>query len=221
MTGIVVLPMVLGGPGFLDEGAEESTDPPAPDTKVFISKITPIAGATPSVQPASVPDPAPPAVPPAPARKSDTAAPPPARKSATAPPPPARKSGTAPPPPARKSGTAAPPPARTAPKLAAARAVGKTASDTAKTVAKDVSDSVIERGWIVRIGTYSNPHNVTELIKTLRQQGFEPSSANIQTAKGTATRVWVGPFAQRVEAARVRGRIQQSIGEKGLIAAYP
>ena len=43
----------------------------------------------------------------------------------------------------------------------------------------------------------------------------------IKTKKGVATRVWVGPYAKRVQAARVRTRIERVTGEKGLITPYP
>ncbi len=79
----------------------------------------------------------------------------------------------------------------------------------------------IERGWIVRIGTFSEPENSARIMSSLKALGFEPSSERVKTSGGVLTRVWVGPYAQRVEAGRARTRIQQTTGEKGLIAAFP
>ena len=57
-------------------------------------------------------------------------------------------------------------------------------------------------------------------MKRLKQAGFQPSTTNIDTGSGPATRVWIGPYAQRVEAARMRKRVNQVTGGEAYIAAY-
>lgn len=89
-------------------------------------------------------------------------------------------------------------------------------------VATDDNESAaIERGWIVQVGTFKNPENVKNLVDKLESGGFESSTAQVSTSEGTATRVWVGPFETRVEAARTKTRIKQRTGSEGLIVAYP
>ena len=59
------------------------------------------------------------------------------------------------------------------------------------------------------------------MVKRLQQAGFEASTTAIKTDKGSVTRVWIGPYAKRVEAARMRTRVEQVTGGEGYIAAYP
>lgn len=82
-------------------------------------------------------------------------------------------------------------------------------------------DGSVERGWIVQIGTFKNQNNVEKLVAKLQSGGFEPATTEVKTGKGAATRVWVGPFRTRVEAARNKTRVKQRTGTEGLIVAYP
>lgn len=82
-------------------------------------------------------------------------------------------------------------------------------------------DAAIERGWIVQVGTFKNPDNVKKLVDDLESSGFNSSTTDVDTSEGPATRVWVGPFETRVEAARIKTRVKQSTGSEGLIVAYP
>ncbi len=90
----------------------------------------------------------------------------------------------------------------------------------AKPAAKKAQPSV-DQGWIVQVGTFADRANSERVLADLRKAGFEPATSTVKTNKGEALRVWVGPFAQRVQAARVRTRIEQTLGYNGLITAYP
>ena len=83
------------------------------------------------------------------------------------------------------------------------------------------SSESVERGWVVRIGTFANAGNVEKVLVDLKSKGFAPDSESIETSKGVATRIWIGPYLQRVEAARARTRLEQQTGEPGLITAFP
>lgn len=78
-----------------------------------------------------------------------------------------------------------------------------------------------EPGWVVRVGTFAKEDNVTRVVERLKQAGFDPSTTEVKTARGTVTRVWIGPYSQRVEAARMRNRVNQVTGGEGYIAIYP
>lgn len=78
-----------------------------------------------------------------------------------------------------------------------------------------------EPGWVVRVGTFAKTENVERVVQRLKQAGFEPSTTKLKTDKGSVTRVWIGPYAQRVEAARMRTRVKQVTGGEGYIAVYP
>lgn len=75
--------------------------------------------------------------------------------------------------------------------------------------------------WIVRVGTFKETANASQIIQTLEDKGFQPQSAEVDTGVGKATRVWVGPYSKKVTASRILNRIEDEVGEKGFISAYP
>jgi|GEM_PF-175528 len=79
-----------------------------------------------------------------------------------------------------------------------------------------------DRGWIVRVGTFGQPSNARTMSRLLKSKGFAPRATREKTKEGlTMTRVWVGPFPERVTAGRVLENILDQTGEKGFIAPYP
>lgn len=184
--GVVILPALLGGIGP-EFGEEETQVTPRLDSKVFVSKITPIGGATPQRLPAPV-------------------------------------QNTQPVPEVSAATRAAPVVIATPEK----QVVG--AADTTRTKPKPetkpetksaIAAASGEPGWVVRVGTFAKRENVDRVVKRLEQAGFEPSTTNVKSQNGSVTRVWIGPYAKRVEAARMRTRVQQVTGGEGYIAAYP
>lgn len=94
--------------------------------------------------------------------------------------------------------------------------------DAAKPAAvKPAAEPDVDRGWMVQVGLFANSANARHLQQTLKDKGFTANTESASTSNGTATRVWVGPFEQRVAAARARARISQEIGGKSFIRAYP
>ncbi len=182
--GVIILPALLGGKGpqFGEEGAPVT---PRLESKVFVSKITPIGGETPQPISGTVRT-----------KKPETIA-----EAAT-------------PVPAMVS------PANTG---NSGKSIAKTepaARQKLKPKSKPVANSN-EPGWVVRVGTFAKQDNVERVVKRLQQAGFEPSTTNVKTDRGSVTRVWIGPYAKRVEAARMRTRVRQVTGGEGYIAAYP
>lgn len=182
--GVIILPALLGGEGpqFGEEGAPVT---PRLESKVFVSKITPIGGETPQPIHGTV----------------QTTKPEPIAEAAT-------------PVPATVS------PANTG---NSGKSIAKTepaARQKLKPKSKPAANSN-EPGWVVRIGTFAKQDNVERVVKRLQQAGFEPSTTNVKTDRGSVTRVWIGPYSKRVEAARMRTRVRQVTGGEGYIAAYP
>ncbi len=207
ILSVVVVPMILSGPKPAANLPVTDAAAKNPDTKVFISKITPIGGATPVLK-----------------RESERSP----GVTQTAPKPATQPKSAPTPKPTGKTATAKL--VAKATKQTPESVVEKTdrqntkpvdqRTATTESITKPYTKS-IERGWIVRIGTFSEPENATRIMSSLKALGFEPSSERVKTGRGVFTRVWVGPYAQRVEAGRARSRIQRSTGEKGLIAAFP
>ena len=104
---------------------------------------------------------------------------------------------------------------------AVAVAVTKPAAQPKPAAVKTEAKSEVDRGWVVRIGTFANADNVRKVLADLDDKGFSPEYEAVETSRGEATRIWLGPFAQRVDAARARTRLEQRTGEPGLITAYP
>jgi DedD protein len=196
---VLVLPLLLGGPdGGDQQGAGDDTD-----TTVFHSSITPIGGATPTAQQRAAAgeaagaddervDGATPAVSTAAKAEDETRT---ASVDRENPPQPGDKAAT------DKSTT---------------QSTGDAGQSTGSAGTKTV-----ERGWIVQVGVFKNPDNVKKLVAKLADGGIESSTSDVETSEGDATRVFVGPFETRVEAARSNVRVKQRTGSEGLIVAYP
>jgi len=101
--------------------------------------------------------------------------------------------------------------------------VSNDTSDATKKQAVKTEKKVasIDRGWVVQVATFGSVDNANKMKIKLEQKGFSVKTSKIDTASGQATRVWVGPFEQRVSAGRARAEIEQTVGQKGLIMAYP
>ncbi len=182
--GVIILPALLGGKGpqFGEEGAPVT---PRLESKVFVSKITPIGGETPQPISGTVRT-----------KKPETIA-----EAAT------------------------PVPAMVSPSNTgnSGKSIAKTepaARQKLKPKSKPVANSN-EPGWVVRVGTFAKQDNVERVVKRLQQAGFEASTTSVKTDRGSVTRVWIGPYTKRVEAARMRTRVRQVTGGEGYIAAYP
>lgn len=208
---VVVLPLLLGAPR--EEANGRDAEPAAsrePDTKVFRSNITPIGGATPSAEARNQPD----------LKRTvgellnpDT--PPDGGSTDGAQ---ASAAGNE----ADRSQQAA----RADEPGEAADAETQTASrseDSGSTAPADpaTAPSEIERGWIVQVGTFAKADNAQKLVADLENGGFGASTTDVETANGSATRVWIGPYGTRVEAARAKTRVSQRTGSEALIVAYP
>ena len=181
--GIVVLPALLGG-NDPEVGDEQMQLTPSLESKVFVSKITPIGGATPkplAKKPTSEQDE------PVELKVPESEAVTPVESQVS-------KVETQSKP--KQESQAAPEP-------------------------KQEKKANPEPGWVVRVGTFAKADNTERVVERLRQAGFDPSTTKVKTDKGSVTRIWIGPYAQRVEAARMRSRVKQVTGGDAFIAAYP
>ena len=81
----------------------------------------------------------------------------------------------------------------------------------------------IDVGWAVQVGVFTDKLGAANVVADLRTKGFQPSTTIVDTNRGpaTGTRIWLGPYAQRVEAAKAKTQLTQKTGEAGFIRAYP
>ncbi len=82
---------------------------------------------------------------------------------------------------------------------------------------KDQSDTSITNGWTVRVGTFSKSENVETISKLLDSSGFTTRHTDVETTLGKATRVWLGPYADKETAEKVSTRLKTLTGEKGYV----
>lgn len=204
---VIVLPLLLGGPEDASVGGGDTAGA-EPDTRVFRSNITPIGGPTPPVQEQE------------PAEMESAEAPPPVDEDAAQPEATA-EAGTQ----EEDAQVASAPSEPAAEPESADQATGR--ESTGETDSEGGGEpsvapaETVERGWIVQVGTFRNSDNVEKLVAELQNNGFGTSTTDVETTEGSATRVWVGPYETRVEAARIKTRVKQRVGSEGLIVAYP
>ncbi|MBX2848490.1 MAG: SPOR domain-containing protein [Acidiferrobacterales bacterium] len=91
-----------------------------------------------------------------------------------------------------------------------------------ETVATQPANSV-EVGWVVQVGVFTDSKGAAKVVADLKSKGFAPSTTIVDTnlGKATGTRVWLGPYAQRVEAAKSKTTLKDKTGGDGFIRAYP
>lgn len=211
---VIVLPLLLGGPGDDGSGADQAAAPGESETRVFRSNITPIGGETPDSRTGDGGD----------LERSvgqllESAAPPPGD---------IEPAGDAPADNAdtdddgqQKAAESGQPDEVAGDGSRVAPGDGEDGASESSGSGESAAPREVERGWIVQVGTFTKSGNVEKLVAELEEIGFKPSTTDVSTSSGDATRVWVGPFETRVEAARVKTRLTQRTGSEGLIVAYP
>ena len=76
-------------------------------------------------------------------------------------------------------------------------------------------------GWAVRVGTYSKQANADAVAKKLSASGFSVRKTIVKTALGgNATRIWLGPYAQKDTAREVSRGLKSITGEIGFVIKH-
>lgn len=204
---VIVLPMLLGGPaedpGRADDAAASRQSDT--ETRVFRSNITPIGGATPNAGPRK--------------EERERTVGELLEQEAATPSGAGAEQAAAPSVDEGSRGEGSEPEAGGDEQVAARSE--RSDSSTTRPADGTAEPKRVERGWIVQVGTFRKAGNVDKLVAELEKSGFGPSTSDVETSGGSATRVWVGPFETRVEAARVKNRVTQKTGSEALIVAYP
>lgn len=76
-------------------------------------------------------------------------------------------------------------------------------------------------GWVVQVGSFSSSKNAHALRDKLRKQGHATFVEAVKGKSGTAYRVRIGPEVSRKSAERLRQKLAEVAGLKGLVQAYP
>ena len=83
--------------------------------------------------------------------------------------------------------------------------------------------ATVDVGWIVQVGVFTDKNGADRVVEDLQSKGFKPSTSIVDTNRGkaTGTRIWLGPYAQRIDAAKAKSELTNKTGEAGFIRAYP
>lgn len=90
-------------------------------------------------------------------------------------------------------------------------------------IAKEKLNSSVDVGWVVQVGLFTEKNRAIAFISELKNKGFDASSNVVDTNRGknTGTRVWLGPFARKSNAANELKRLKAKAGKDGFIRVYP
>lgn len=86
-----------------------------------------------------------------------------------------------------------------------------------------VVENSVDVGWVVQVGVFTDRSGAEKVVVDLESRGFTPSTTIVDTNQGkaSATRVWLGPYAQRADAAKSMSTLKEKTGSDGFIRAYP
>ncbi len=99
--------------------------------------------------------------------------------------------------------------------------LGKTSIETLNESASDDVQMLLDTGWIVQIGLFSNQQNSIKLRNKIRKKGFVSFVDSITTATNKKMyRVRVGPFATRDEALSEQNKVKKSMNLKGIVKPH-
>ncbi len=72
--------------------------------------------------------------------------------------------------------------------------------------------------WVVQLGSFAETTNADNLVKQVRAQGMSAYSERVTSSSGAAiSRVRVGPFLQREDAAKAQQSIKSSLSINGVV----
>jgi len=93
-----------------------------------------------------------------------------------------------------------------------------TSTSTSKsTVSKKSTTAAASGGWILQVGVFSQSANADKKVSELKKKGFNAKSGKVKTSKGVATKVWIGPFKDRVSAEKMQDRLQHKTRQRGMV----
>lgn len=95
------------------------------------------------------------------------------------------------------------------------------AEPVARAMPAERGEAVIEEGWVVQVGSFSEEGRAQALRKSLRGEGFEAFVEPFSSGEIHVYRVKVGPPAARADAEGLAVRLEQEQGLKGLVVSQP
>jgi len=83
-----------------------------------------------------------------------------------------------------------------------------------------LSDAGLPQGWVVRLGSFSDSENASNLVTRLQDAGYKAYSRVIRSSQQTLTGVFVGPWLDRGQVNEYQQKLQEEFSLAGLVVRY-
>lgn len=83
-----------------------------------------------------------------------------------------------------------------------------------------LSDTGLPQGWVVRLGSFSDSENASNLVTRLQEAGYKAYTRDIRSAQGALTGVFVGPWLDRGQVNDYQRQLQEEFSLAGLVVRY-
>ena len=83
-----------------------------------------------------------------------------------------------------------------------------------------LSDAGLPQGWVVRLGSFSDSENASNLVIRLQDAGYKAYSRVMRSSQESLTGVFVGPWLDRGQVNEYQQTLQEEFSLVGLVVRY-
>ena len=83
-----------------------------------------------------------------------------------------------------------------------------------------LSDAGLPQGWVVRLGSFSDSENASNLVTRLQDAGYKAYSRVMRSSQEALTGVFVGPWLDRGQVNEYQQKLQEEFSLVGLVVRY-
>jgi DedD protein len=93
-------------------------------------------------------------------------------------------------------------------------------ADSAATASPVLDNQGLPQGFSVRLGSFGNTSNASNLVTRLQDAGHRAYTRRIDSSHGTLTAVFVGPVVDRAAANTLLEDLRRAFALNGMIVRY-
>ena len=83
-----------------------------------------------------------------------------------------------------------------------------------------LSDAGLPQGWVVRLGSFSDSENASNLVTRLQDAGYKAYSRVMRSSQEALTGVFVDPWLDRGQVNEYQQKLQEEFNLAGLVVRY-
>ena len=83
-----------------------------------------------------------------------------------------------------------------------------------------LNDAGLPQGWVVRLGSFSDSENASNLVTRLQDAGYKAYSRVMRSSQEALTGVFVGPWLDRGQVNEYQQKLQEEFNLAGLVVRY-